>query len=129
MRLKSLLLALILCLSFTPLAEAGGRRGIQPPPRQFEPTDQADLTGKSELLFRWGSEGDRSLIQEYQFKLYKGSQTVESGLIHSVTVPARQDRLTLPAEMFESGGTYAWQLRGSGSAKTRPAYTVFTVKK
>lgn len=122
---------LVLAVSFTMIspAFAGGRRGLQPAPRLMEPAENADLTGKTELLFRWGEEGDRSQIQEYQFKLYKGTETVEKGLIKAVTVPAREDRLALPADLFEDGQTYAWQLRGAGNAKTRSAYSIFKIKK
>ncbi len=108
---------------------AGGRRGQQAPPRLFEPAEQADLSGKNELLFRWGNEGGGSEISEYQFKLYKGTQTVEAGLIKAETLPASKDRLSVPAELFENGQTYTWQIRGTGSSKTRPAYTNFKVKK
>ncbi len=122
------LLILIVALTAAP-AYAGGRKGLQPPPRLYEPTENADLRGKSELLFRWDSAGDRSVISDYQFKLYKGTQTVEAGLIKAETIPASKDRISLPAEMFESGQTYTWQIRGTGSGKTRPAYTNFKVQK
>ncbi len=115
-------------LMTTPLM-AGGRRGQQPPPRQIEPVELADLHGKNELLFRWSNESDRSVITEYQFKLYKGTQTVESGLMKAETIPVSTSRFSLPADLFENGQTYAWQLRGTGSAKTRPAYTIFKVEK
>ena len=124
-----LTLSIWVAMSFIGDANAGGRKGLQPPPRLFEPTEEADLTGKSELLFRWGTEGDRSVIDEYQFKIYKGTQTVEAAQIRSEKVSARMDRLALPAELFENGQTYAWQLRGSGSGKTRPAYAIFKVKR
>ncbi len=127
--MKKTLILLLILLSIPVGVIAGGRKGLQPPPRQFEPNESADLRGKSELLFRWGSEGDRSVITEYQFKLYKGTQTVEAGLIKAETIPASIDHLSLPAELFENGQTYAWQLRGSGSGKTRPAYTIFKVEK
>lgn len=109
--------------------QAGGRRSQQAPPRLFEPTERADLRGKNELLFRWGNEGGGSGISEYQFKLYKGTQTVESGLMRAETLPASKDRFSVPAELFENGQTYTWQMRGTGSAKTRPAYTNFKVEK
>ena len=121
------LLVLIAALIVSP-AYAGGKIG-PPPPQLFEPTENADLHGKSELLFRWGSAGDRSKISDYQFKLYKGTQTYEAGLIKAVTVPAREDHISLPADLFEDGQTYTWQIRGTGAQKTRPAYTIFKVKK
>ena len=119
------LLAVFLALP----AYAGGRKGVQPPPRLYEPTENADLRGKTELLFRWDSAGDRSIISDYQFKLYKGTQTVEPGLIKAETIPASKDRIALPADLFENGQTYTWQIRGTGSGKTRPAYTNFKVEK
>ena len=119
----------LIAFLFTVPAEAGGRRGLQAPPTLHEPSEHADLRGKNELLFRWGSEGDRSVISEYQFKLYKGTQTVESGLIKAETVPASKDRISLPADLFENGQTYTWQIRGTGSGKTRPSYTNFKVEK
>ena len=125
-RILSFFLILSLVSAFPVFA--GGRRGnTSAAPRLFEPSDDTDLTGKNELIFRWGSEGDRSVITDYQFKLYKGAQTVESGLIKAETVPARINHLSLPADLFKNGETYAWQLRGTGSGKTRPAYAVFKI--
>ena len=119
----------LLVLFFAAPAEAGGRKGMQAPPTLHEPSEHADLRGKTELLFRWGSEGDRSVISAYQFKLYRGTQTVEAGLIKAETVPSSQDRISLSADHFEDGQTYTWQIRGTGSGKTRPAYTNFKVEK
>lgn len=127
--MKRWIALLLIAAAFTAPAHAGGRRGQQPPPRLFEPAERADLRGKNELLFRWGSEGGGSEISEYQFKLYKGTQTIEAGLIKAETLPAGRDRISLPADLFENGQTYTWQIRGTGSAKTRPAYTNFKVEK
>lgn len=129
MRKLFILFTLLMLCIFSSFAYAGGRRGQPPPPRQFEPSELADLRGKNELLFRWGFEGDRSTISEYQFKLYKGTQTIEAGLIKAETIPANQDRVLLSADLFKNGQTYTWQLRGTGTQKTRPAYTIFKVEK
>jgi hypothetical protein len=127
--MRRLMILLLIAGAVAIPAYAGGRRGQQSPPRLFEPSEHADLRGKAELLFRWGSEGGSSQISDYQFKLYKGTQTVEAGLIKAETVPSRLDRLSLPADLFENGQTYTWQIRGTGAAKTRPAYTNFKVEK
>ncbi len=127
MKKRLCLFLLMMAFAVTP-AHAGGKRGQQPPPVLVEPSEKADLRGKSELLFRW--RGERSSeISEYQFKLYKGTQTVEAGLIKAETIAAGTDHFSLPVDLFENGQTYTWQIRGTGSGKTRPAYTNFKVEK
>ena len=127
--MKRLITLLSIAAILTVPAYAGGRRGQQAPPRLMEPTESADLRGKEELLFRWASAGSSSEISEWQFKLYNGTQTVEAGLLKAETLPSGKDRISLPAALFEDGKTYTWQIRGTGSAKTRPTYTNFKVQK
>ena len=126
--MRRLAALLLIAAVFSVPAYAGGRRGQSAPPQLLEPSEHADLHGKTELLFRWRGEGG-SEISDYQVKLYKGTQTVEAGLIKAETIPSKQDRLSLPAELFENGQTYTWQMRGTGAAKTRSVYTNFKVKK
>ena len=109
-------------------ASAGGRKlGDMAAPRLLSPSDDTDLTGKDKLEFRWGTEGGN--FDYHDFRLYKGAQTYESGLILKKQVPRNEHSLFLDASQFESGQTYAWSLRYVGSSKSRSSYSVFSVKK
>lgn len=127
---KALLLFLaagILAVSLP--ASAGGRKlGEMPAPELVSPSDETDLAGKSELEFLWRPQGG-SNYDHFDFRLYKGPQTYEKGLILKKEIPKNTHSVKLDAAQFESGQTYAWSLRYAGSSKSRSSYSVFNVKK
>ncbi|HXV19012.1 MAG TPA: hypothetical protein VD883_02925 [Candidatus Omnitrophota bacterium] len=90
------------------------------------PGDNTDISGKKEVEFRWSPEGDRASFDYYDFRLYKGSQTYETGLILKRQVPEGETRTFVDAATFENGQTYAWSIRQvGGSKKGRTSYAVF----
>ena len=90
------------------------------------PGDNTDLSGLKEVEFRWSPEGDRAGFQYYDFRLYKGSQTYESGLLLKREVPAGVTHTFVDAALFENGQTYAWSVRQVGSSrKGRSSFAVF----
>ena len=119
-------LALSLCFMGSALA-GSGRLGGAPVPTLIQPGDNTDITGQDALEFRWSNEGGN--FDHYDFKLYQGPQTVESGLILYQNLPAGKDSVPVKADMFKDGQTYAWSLRRVGNNKSRTAFSVFKVIK
>lgn len=120
---------LLFCLVLSSPVLAGGRKmGDMPAPRLVQPNDAVDLSGKNELEFRWGNETGGN-FDYYDFRLYKGSQTYEKGLILKKEIPKGTTSIALDAAQFVTGQTYAWSLRFVGSSMSRSAYSIFSVKK
>ena len=107
------------------------RKGSESPaPTLRAPGDETDLSGKEMLEFRWSSEGDRTGFSYYDFRLYRGHQDYESGLMLKAQVPAGETSYSVPVAQFEAGQTYAWSVRqAGGSQKGTKAYSVFKVAK
>ncbi len=126
---KLLILLLSICvLSTTPLMAAVRRGGdMLPAPRLLAPGDDVNLKGLENLEFRWSPEGDRSSYEYFDFRLYKGPQTYEAGLILNEKVPAGQTHFNVPATQFEVGQTYAWSVKPIGRKKGRVNFEVFKV--
>ena len=125
---RGTVVGVVLALSFCFLLPAwanNGRLGGAPPPTLIQPGDNTDITGQDALEFRWSNEGGN--FDHYDFKLYKGPQTVESGMILHQNLPAGSDSFPVKASMFEAGQTYAWSLRRVGNNKSRTAFSVFKV--
>ena len=127
MKKTALLLAAFCLISSAPAFAGGQKRGDMPAPRLVMPSDQTDLTGKDKLEFRWGNESGN--FDHYDFRLYKGHETYEKGLILQKDVPKGANSISLDASQFESGQTYAWSLRYVGRTKSRSSYSVFSIKK
>lgn len=99
-------------------------------PILLTPGDNADLSGLKQVEFRWSPEGDRAAFDHYDFRLYKGSQTYESGLILKREIPAGETHTFVDAATFENGQTYAWSVRQvGGTKKGRSSHTVFKALK
>ena len=125
---KVLILFMFLSVLFSFPAIAGGRKtGEMPAPRLILPSDETDLSGKSELEFRWSPQSGN--FDHYDFRLYKGTQTYEKGLILQKDIPKNTHSLSLDTAQFEAGQNYAWSLRHMGSSKSRSAYSIFYIKK
>ena len=127
---KVILLFVAASLVSLPLFAGTERRaGALAAVRLITPGDNADLSGLKELEFRWSGEGDRSVMDHYDFRLYKGHETVEKGLILQKKVDPGTPSLKVSADLFELGETYAWAVKAVGSRKGRSVYTVFKVVK
>ena len=126
--LKLFSLTLIGFLALSSASFAGTRRnGEMPAPRLLAPGDIADLSGKSALEFRWGTESGGS-FDHYDFRLYRGPQTYEKDLILKKDIPPGRWSESIDASQFKSGETYSWSLRYSGPRKSRSSYSVFKIK-
>lgn len=124
------LMTLVLFASVATSADASRRRLNEPPiPRLIVPSDDADLRGKEFLEFRWSSEGDRSVINGYDIRIYKGPQTYENALMLKKELPAAETSLKVESSLFENGATYAWTARSTGKKKSKTDHSVFKVIK
>ena len=124
------LAVLLISLWVASPALAGGRlAGALPAPKLLAPGDDADLSGKEALEFRWTAEGDRSETEYFDLRIYKGHETVEAGLIFKEQVPSGKNAFKVPTTLFEAGQEYAWSVKPVGRKKGRSDYTVFKVIK
>lgn len=85
-----------------------------PQPRIIFPrSEKLDLTGKKSVVFTWSPHESRSLggRRYFDFRIYKGTEMLESTLMFKETVPGDKYKLELDSDMFENGGTYTWSLR------------------
>lgn len=101
-----------------------------PQPVLKEPvTDRVDLSGESELVFRWSPhEGTISQRKHYDFRLYEGYQMVESNLIFQNNVAPNQRQIAVSSAMFKKGQVYTWSLRQTyRSGKSQRSTSSFTV--
>jgi hypothetical protein len=110
-----------------------GAMGFVPQPRiLFPDADNVDLSGKKSLEFAWSPhEGDRFMRRYYDFRLYKGYEMVESGLMMKKRVPAGTCGFEVDAGLFDNGGTYTWSLRQiyRSGGKSYRSYKSFKVTK
>ena len=120
----------LLMTALCPLSSAMDYRGRRVPgPMLVSPDDDTDVSGKTSLEFRWSPEGDRSSFDHYDFRLYKGHETVEAGLILQKDISSGQTTVPVETGLFEDGKTYAWSVRQVGSRKSRSSYSVFKIIK
>ena len=107
-------------------AFAGERRlGALPAPEIMSPTENTVVSADG-LEFRW-SMGVRPDYTD--FRLYKGTETIEKNLILKERVGNGKSVFVVPASTFENGATYAWAIRLVGLQKGRSVYALFTVKR
>lgn len=109
-----------------------GQSDHVPPPRIISPsTDTVDLRGREYLEFVWSAhEGDAVLRDHYDFRLYKGYQTLGPALVYKVELPPRQWSLRLPASFFENGQVYTCAVRQYYTGpRSRPGTQSFRVIK
>jgi hypothetical protein len=104
-----------------------------PDPVLLSPVQESvDLTGKASLEFRWSPhERARGFRRFYDFRLYEGTNEVESTRIYKEEVPPEQHNKSLPTKMFDNGKVYTWTLRQvyDEGRKSRRSYNTFKVVK
>ena len=129
MRLRKIMALILMAhMLFLPVALAGGRKpGEMPAPRLLMPNDNVDLSGKSQLEFRWGSESGGN-FDHYDFRLYKGTQTYAKGLMLQKDIPVGTSSFSIDASNFKPGDTYCWSLRYEGARKSMSSYSIFKIK-
>ena len=102
-----------------------------PQPRLLQPTtEEVDLAGKRVLNFSWSPhEGDIMQRVYYDFRIYKGYETVESNLIYNKEVPPNIYNIDVSSGMFETGKIYTWSVRQAyNNSKSHRSYSSFKVK-
>lgn len=72
-------------------------------------TDHIDLSGKDYLEFRW-TRTDLVMTDHFDFRLYKGYNTLESNLIFKQGFPADIYPIQVPSSQFEKNQVYTWVL-------------------
>ena len=81
-----------------------------PGPRLFYPvTDDIDLKGEAYLEFKW-ERPNFTDVRNYDFRLYKGYNTTESGLILKKSVATDEYPIKIESSTFEANQTYTWVL-------------------
>ena len=110
------ILVLSLAMLFLATAVSAGNfagRSIYPlrsAPRLIEPRSEVvDLKGRDSLRFYWSREGDSTKRKYYDFRLYKGYQTVEDTLLYQENIS--QNEVWLDQAIFDDGQVYTWSVR------------------
>jgi hypothetical protein len=104
--------------------------GNIPQPRLIEPVkDKVDIHGLNQLVFRWSPhEGSISQRRFYDFRLYKGYQTLQANLLIQEKVSPHKNRFIVDTDIFELGQVYTWSLRQNYRVgKSRRSTSSFTV--
>lgn len=85
--------------------------GFFPGPKLLSPTtEDVDLSGKDQLEFRW-ERTNLVVTQYFDFRLYKGYDTVEGTRILQQDFSTDNYPITIPSSSFETGQVYTWVLR------------------
>ncbi len=96
-------------------------------------SDEVDLTGQKELVFRWSPfEGELFRRNYYEFCLYKGYGQYESDIIVNEHVKPAVYSFSVNAEIFEDGQVYTWSIRQvytDMAFKSNATYNSFKVSK
>jgi len=75
----------------------------------YPTTDDINLSGKNYLEFRW-IRTDLARTDYFDFRLYKGYNTVQSSLIFKKQFSSNVFPIEIPASLFENGQVYSWVL-------------------
>ncbi len=79
------------------------------PPRLLYPiNDKVDITGKNNLEFKWWN--DQINTDHFEFRLYKGANMYEDGLLIKQSLPLSAGKFPVSADIFNDGQTYTWSL-------------------
>jgi hypothetical protein len=138
MSLRLAALSIFFCLIMTSYAFSGrgmgglGRIADSPSsPTLISPvTEDVNLTGKDSLEFKW-APGNATMISYYDFRLYKGYNTVASALILKKEVPGGLESTEIKSDTLEVNQVYTWVLRvvSLGGEKSDKAYDSFKIIK
>ncbi len=93
-------------------------------------SNDIDLTGKDSLDFIW-IPGNSIYLRYYDFRVYKGYNTVGANLILKEQVPATSHVASIKAETFEVNQVYTWVLRAVaiGGEKSDKSFESFKIIK
>lgn len=101
-------------------------------PMLMEPgSETVVLTGKDSLTFKWYDALSHYPGKDYyDFRIYKGYQTVADTLIFKEKVPARTFRISVSTDLFKDGEIYSWSVRHVvGAAKSLRNFRSFKAVK
>ena len=85
------------------------RDNTPPAPRMLYPIyETAVITGNNPVEFRWFN--DYMGIDHFIFKIYKGYNMYESGLIDKQNISSGKASVKISADLFENGQVYTWSL-------------------
>lgn len=91
--------------------EIGGTNQSFPGPDLFYPvTDDIDLKGGPYLEFKW-RRSDFTSTRSYDFRLYKGYQTIASNLILKRVISLDDYPFKVESLVFDPNQAYTWVLR------------------
>ena len=76
----------------------------------YPATEDITLKGKDFLEFRWEKAGGIKL-DHFEFKLYKGYETIASTLIFKQNFSRDVYPISISAKLFENNQIYTWSLR------------------
>ena len=102
-----------------------------PEPRLIFPiTETVVLTGKTDLEFKWGGEYAVT-VDHYDFRLYKGYNTVEANLLLKEQISSQLNTIKINIDKFEDGQVYTWALKqvSLGGEKSDASFDSFKVIK
>lgn len=100
-----------------------------PPPRLLSPSEELIILDNRPAEFRWSpiylpSGGF------YDFRIYEGTQLVQSTLIFESRVPPNKNSIQVSADLFVDGKMYAWSVRSTTSrGKSRSNHSIFKIGK
>ena len=90
--------------------EVGGLNQSFPGPELFSPiTDDIDLKGEPYLEFKW-RRSDFVYTRNYDFRLYKGYQTIASNLILKRIISTDEYPFKVESLVFDPDQVYTWVL-------------------
>ena len=135
LKLTILITAIILLTAIPAYPQAGNRDiglgSFVPAPRLLQPrNDVVDLEGKPYMTFRWSPHETLSLGSNiYDFRLYRGTDMLESTLIYKEEIPGPTHEHEVSADLFEDGRIYTWSLRQKyrSAGKSRRSVQLFKV--
>lgn len=131
---------MVLASALAPLAFANGflDRDIgrlfdyPPAPRLIYPiSDKVNLSGKESLEFKWDVYGGYINTAYFDFRLYKGYNTVAANLILKKRVDYNAYSIKVSSDLFEDNQVYTWTLRQilNSGEKSDPSYNSFLIIK
>lgn len=99
-----------------------------PAPELISPaSENLNLAGKTEVEFRWIAS-NFIMFSGYEFKLYKGYETILDNLMHTEKASNTQSSIKLPISMFTAGQVYTWRLRNIATGGQRSDWSGSTFK-
>lgn len=139
--MRKFIVILFILTLITPICAVGARRiapaddtpDYVPPPVLLNPIGgEVDLRGRDALEFKWSPhEGLTGIREYYDFRLYKGHNTIEEALIMKKRLAGDAYQFNVNSDRFEDGRVYTWFLRQvySGSRKSHARFISFKVIK